>query len=299
VAAGHLIVEDYVTPFSSLSSRLTRFALLFALALGATAGSAAAQSKPVVNAGIDFPTVYFFRGIRQEADPKFTTFVFGDVGFPVLTDGSGGLSSATINVGSWNAFLTGTSGSEPLADNAFYESDFYAAVTLGMSNGISITPMFTAYTSPNDVFTTVKEISFLASVNDGAAPSRLLRPYALFAFEFDTAPGTGQADGGFEPGKYLEVGVSPGLSMKRLEITVPVKLGLSLDGYYELASRDRRFGFASAAGVVRVPLGGRTGLGTWDVRGGVEYQALGEMTKAINLGDGSNVIGSIGIGWSR
>ena len=51
--------------------------------LGATAGSASAQTKPVVNAGIDFPTVYFFRGIRQEVDPKFTTFVFGDVGFPV------------------------------------------------------------------------------------------------------------------------------------------------------------------------------------------------------------------------
>jgi hypothetical protein len=31
----------------------------------------------------------------------------------------------------------------------------------------------------------------------------------------------------------------------------------------------------------------------------MEFQLLGDMAKALNNGDGSEVIGSIGIGWSR
>ena len=75
-------------------------AVLFTLS-----GSAQAQSKPVTFIGaVDFPTVYFFRGIRQEADPKFTTFVAADVGIALLADGTGGVKTAGINVGTWNAF---------------------------------------------------------------------------------------------------------------------------------------------------------------------------------------------------
>lgn len=52
------------------------------------------------------------------------------------------------------------------------------------------------------------------------------------------------------------------------------------------------------AGIVTVPLGGRTGFGAWNVHGGGEYQALGETTEAFNGGDSSRVSGSIGIGFS-
>jgi hypothetical protein len=78
-----------------------------------------------------------------------------------------------------------------------------------------------------------------------------------------------------------------------------VRLGLSLGGYYELAGDDHTFGYSSVAGVMTVPLGGHSKFGAWNVHGGVEYLALGEMTKAINNGDGSKVVGSIGVGWSR
>ena len=115
----------------SFRSRLLCLALTGAV-LFTLGGPAQAQSKPVTVVGaVDFPTVYFFRGIRQEADPKFTTFVAGDVGISLLADGSGGLKTAGINVGTWNAFMTGSSGSEPLTDSPFYESDLYAGVTLG------------------------------------------------------------------------------------------------------------------------------------------------------------------------
>jgi hypothetical protein len=296
-AAGHLIAEDYVNPFSLFSSRLTLLALLCVLIFGASAGSAAAQSKPVVNAGVDFPTVYFFRGIRQEADPKFTTFVFGDVGFPVLTDGSGGLTSATINVGSWNAFLTGSSGSENVVDDPFYESDFYASVTLGMSNGISITPMFTAYTSPNDVFTTVKEFSFKV------AHASKYAPYALLAFEFG-GDDSGQADGGQflgdgGKGTYLELGIGPSwpIADGKATVGVPIKLGFSLKDYYQhpVTGEDSKFGYIDGGVLITVPFAQK-----FNVHGGVNFLGLGD-TNAFFNGDSDGdrsgwVIASVGLG---
>ena len=270
--------------------------MLSAALLLTFAGSAAAQSKPVVNAGIDFPTVYFFRGIRQEADPKFTTFVFGDVGFPVMSGGTGGVSSATINVGSWNAFLTGTSGSEPLTDSPFYESDFYASLTLGFSNGISVTPMFTAYMSPNDVFTTVKEVSFKV------AHASKVAPYALFAFEFG-GDDSGEADGGHlaggGKGTYLELGVGPSWPVAggKATLAVPVKVGLSLKDYYEhpVTGEDSKFGYVDAGVLVTVPFAQK-----FNIHGGVNVLGLGDTNAFFNGdadGDRSSwVIASVGLG---
>jgi hypothetical protein len=43
----------------------------------------------------------------------------------------------------------------------------------------------------------VKELSFRVGVDDGDAPAGLmLNPYGLVAFELDTHPAFGQADGG-------------------------------------------------------------------------------------------------------
>ena len=66
-------------------SRSIRFVLAAAMLLTFAAGNARAQDDPnpgaiTLTTGIDFPSVYFFRGIRQEANPRFTMFAFGDVG---------------------------------------------------------------------------------------------------------------------------------------------------------------------------------------------------------------------------
>jgi hypothetical protein len=277
-------------------SRFIRFALLFAVVLGGTTGSASAQSKRATfNGAIDFPTVYFFRGIRQEADPKFTTFVAGDLGVSLLADGSGGVKTAGVNFGTWNAFLTGTSGSDPLADNAFYESDLYASLTLGFGGGVSITPMFTAYTSPNDVFKTVKEVSFKVAHANKAAT------YALVAFELG-GDDSGQADGGSELGTYLELGIGPSwpLADGKATLAIPVKVGLSLKDYYELSGEDKKFGYIDVGALITVPLSG----GKWNVHGGVDVFGLGDMTGAANSDPDTGearkswVIASGGIGFT-
>ena len=285
-------LEDYVT-LTSCSSRFTRLVLSAALLL-TFAGSAAAQSKPVTfTGGVDFPTVYFFRGIRQEADPKLTTFVFGDVGFSLLSDGTGGVKTAGINVGTWNAFMTGSSGSDGPEDSAFYESDVYAGLTLGFQNGVSLTPMFTAYTSPNDMFTTVKEISFKVAHASKAAP------YALVAFELG-GDDDGEADGGHlssdgGKGTYLELGVGPSwpLAEGKATVAIPVKVGLSLKDYYELDGVDNKFGYIDAGVLITVPFASK-----WNVHGGVNVLGFGDTLKAFNNGDGGQVIASIGIGLS-
>jgi hypothetical protein len=277
-------LEAYVIASSSYISRIIRFALLIVLVLGATAGSASAQ-RPVFNGAVDFPTVYFFRGIRQEADPKFTTFVAGDLGIPLLADGSGALKTAGINVGTWNAFMTGSSGSNGPEDSAFYESDLYAGVTLGFG-AISFTPMFTAYTSPNDMFRTVKEISFKVANASKTAP------YALVAFEL----GDASADGGSEKGTYLELGIGPSWAIAdgKATVAVPVKLGFSLKDYYELSGEDQKFGYVVGGVLFTVPFAG----GKANLHGGVDIYGLGEATKAANAGDGSQVIGSVGVGFT-
>ena len=272
---------------SSYASRIIRFVLLVAVILGATADLAMAQSKKATfNGAIDFPTVYFFRGIRQEADPKFTTFLAGDVGISLLADGSGGVKTAGINFGTWNALMTGSSGSDGPKDGAFYESDFYASLTLGFGT-VSLTPMFTAYMSPNDMFKTVKEISFKAAHASKAAP------YALVAFEIGGS-GSGQADGGSELGTYLELGIGPSwpIAEGKATVAVPVKLGLSLKDYYELSGEDKKFGYIVGGLLLTAPLSG----GKWNVHGGVDFYGFGDATKAANAGDAGQVIASVGIG---
>ena len=289
-------LEAHLTATSFLTTRIFRTALLVAVSIGAAAGSASAQTKRATFIGaIDFPTVYFFRGIRQEANPGLTTFVAGDLGISLLADGSGGLKTAGINVGTWNAFMTGSSGSDGPQDGAFYESDLYAGVTLGFG-AVSFTPMFTAYTSPNDMFTTVKEISFKV------AHASKYAPYGLVAFEFGDDD-SGQADGGqFADGKkgtYLELGIGPSWAVAdgKATVGVPIKLGLSLKDYYEhpVTGEDSKFGYVDAGILITVPFAEK-----FNIHGGVNVLGLGDTNAYFNGdadGDRSSwVIASVGLG---
>ena len=141
----------------------------------------------------------------------------------------------------------------------------------GFGGGVSVTPMFTAYTSPNDMFTTVKEISFKVAHASKAAP------YALVAFEIG-GDDSGQADGGSEKGTYLELGIGPSWAIAggKATVAVPVKLGLSLKDYYELSGEDQKFGYV-VGGVLSLC---RFAGGKWNFHGGVDFYGLGEATKA-------------------
>ena len=287
------------------------FALGLGLAVPAAAQTPAAQ-PPDPNTGsitrtgsVDAVSTYMFRGIRQHST-GIALWPVPDLGLAVYS-GDGGLRSARINIGTWNSLHTGDTGQDGPTGKLWYESDFYSKLSLGFGRGTSVAALYTAYTSPNNAFTTVKEIAFQFALDDSAYLGKAaLKPYALVAFEFDTDQGVGQADGGAKAGRYLELGLAPGYTGSRASLTVPVKVGLSLADYYELNTGtadapvfvDNRFGYFSIAGLVTVPLGGTTSLGAWNLHGGVEFQALGDTTKALNGGDGQRVIGSVGVGFS-
>jgi hypothetical protein len=272
------------------------------LAAPASAQEAAAPSDPnpgnlTFTGSMDFLNTYMFRGIRQD-DTKVIMWPALDLGMSVYS-GDGGLKSAAINVGSWNSLHTGSAGSDGPSGKLWYEGDFYATLGLGFGGGVALSTTYTAYTSPNNAFSTVKELAVKLAVDDspylGAAA---LKPDGLVAQEFDTAPGLGQADAGENAGTYLELGVAPGWASDAVALAFPVKVGVSAGDYYELAGVDNKFGYASVAALVTVPLGGTTMFGAWNVHGGVEFQALGDTTKAINGGDSSKIIGSFGFGLS-
>ena len=179
-----------------------------------------------------------------------------------------------MNIGTWNSLHTGDAGLDnSINGKLWYESDFYATLGLGFGGGTSLGVTYTAYTSPNGLFGTVKEIAFKFAVDDsGYLGGAAVKPYVLLARELD-----GQADGGAEEGTYLELGVSPGYTGSRISFSIPVKVGLSLGDYYEGADGDETFGYFSVAGIVTVPFNSMpTRFGSWNVHGGVEYQRLGD-----------------------
>lgn len=246
--------------------------------------------------GFDFLNQYMFRGIRQHAT-GVAAWPWADLGVAAYA-GDGRLKTVGVNVGSWNSQHTGDTGTDGPSAKLWYESDFYATLGLGFGGGVSLATTYTAYTSPNNTFSTVKEIMFKLAVDDsGRLGPRAVKPYVAIARELDTAAGFGQADGGARAGTYLEAGIAPGFAWSKASIAVPVKIGLSLSDYYELESVDHRFGFLSVAGLVTVPMGSQTRFGGWNIHGGVEFQKLGDATAAFNSGDRSKLIGSIGIGF--
>jgi hypothetical protein len=278
---------------------------------------AAAQTAPDPNPGnltlignVDFTNAYMFRGIRQDdtgiiAQPSAELDI-------ALQSAATGLKSTSLNIGTWNSLHSGDTGAQSdesllgcACGKIWYESDFYTTLAFGFSGG-SLGITYTAYTSPSAGFNNVKELMFKFGGDDSAALGKAaLHPWVIAAFEFDADNGH-QADGGVGAGKYLELGVSPGYSGSKASVAVPVKVGLSIGDYYELNEGtavlpnfvDHKFGFFSIAGIATVPIGGTTSYGGWNFHAGVEFQKLGDTTKAINGGDSNKVIGSAGFGFT-
>jgi len=287
------------TRVSETTKRVALAAAMSSMMVFLISGSATAQTPPEAPAadpnsgaltsvgGLDVPSVYVFRGLVQESNPKFTLFPYGDVGLS-LYSGERGIKSVSVNVGIWNSLQTGSSGIEGPTDKLHYEEDFYATLGLGLGRGFTLGTTYTAYTSPNGTFGTVHEIAFKV------AKAHMLAPYGVVAFELK-----GQADSGSNEGTYLELGVGPSwpLAGGKVTVAVPVKLGLSLNDYYEGPDGDEKFGFLDVGALLTVPITSSTSrFGAWNIHGGVDVFTFGDTPKAFNSGDRNKVVGLFGIG---
>ena len=277
-----------------------RVPVLATILLATLAAPLRAQAPaPVTNAGrlsftggVDVLSSYMFRGIRQD-DRGVVAWPAADVGV-VLFEGEGALKSLGLNVGLWNSLHSGPTGRDGPTGKIWYESDFYSSLTLAVRGGVRMGASYTAYLSPNNSFRTVKEVGFTLALDDSARPVPL-SPYALVAIEIE-----GQADGGAGSGTYLELGIKPGLSAgTRLAVSFPVKVGLSLNDYYEGPAGSSSFGYVETGAVATVPLTFvAPGFGTWSVRGGVSVLGLGASLQSLNGGRRAKVVGLLGLGMS-
>jgi hypothetical protein len=244
---------------------------------------AAAPKRVTIVVGADAPllTGYVFRGIVQEFDPKLTLQPYVDVGIAVN-------DRTTVNVGSWNSFHSGSNQKTPY-DGSFYESDLYASVTF-VAGKWKPGVLYTLYTSPNggykgvgpDGSIGVSELAVFASFDDSA--NRVpLSPKVVLAFETTDT----QADFGARKGTYLEAGVAPSVKTTGgppVTLTVPVKLGLSLKDYFEVAGDDNTFGYLQFGGRASVPLSFVTS-GSWEAHAGLDIFVFGEKRKVQQAGD--------------
>jgi hypothetical protein len=207
------------------------------------------------------------------------------------------LKRVILSGGFWNSLNSGDTGADGPPDAPWYESRLYASLGVRLAGDVTLASSFTTYTSPNGMFATASELGIRVGWDDREKHRLSLNPYTFAAFELGVAPGRGQLDGGQSAGIYLESGVRPVYTARRFTVAVPVKVGLSLANYYELAGRDHVFGFASVGADLVVPFPVSRG-GRWQLRGGVELLGFGDATRVYNGGDESSVVASIGIGLS-
>jgi hypothetical protein len=265
-------------------------------ASAAPAGAQPSADEPdpkrvTLAAGLDVASAYLFRGLFQE-DRGTIVPPFVDLGVAMYA-GDGALKSVTANIGTWNSLHSGPTGSGTEGRSPWYEADFYGSLTFTVGSwkpGV----LYTSYTSPNDVFSTVHEVAGVLAYDDSASAFPL-NPKATVAFEVAGA----QADGGAGRGTYFEAGIRPVLTVAHhdrypLTVAVPVKLGLSLNDYYEGPTGSNTFGFFDLGAIASVPLAFMNGRTSWEVHGGVDVLWLGDNTMALNGGDRVKPIGVIG-----
>jgi len=250
---------------------------------------ASAPKRVTTIAGFDFASAYLFRGIYQE-DRGVIVPPFVDVGVS-LYQGTGRLSSVTVNGGIWNSLHSGPSGHSGKG-SAWYEADYYGAITFAMGRW-KPGALFTSYTSPNDAFATVHELAAVLAYDDSASPFPL-SPKATLAFELH-----GQADGGAGQGTYLELAIRPAVkaidaARYPLTLSVPVKLGLSVRDYYEGPNGSDRFGYFDTGLIASVPLAFMPSKAAWEVHGGVDVLWLGDNLRLLNRSDKVKPIGILG-----
>lgn len=285
------MVESYAPSARARGCWVSFLSLLFCGWASTAAHAQSANGGAITfTGGVDVPSVYVFRGIVREADPKITVAPYGNVAI-ALRGESGPQSTQSggvvLNVGVWNSLQTGSSGSSGFTEHAHYEEDFTAGLTVGLGQRLTVGAAYTAFTSPNFQFDTVKEASVKVAHADW------LRPYALFASEL----GDHGLDEGTHTGTYVEVGAGPRFELGPASLAIPVRLGASLKDYYELNGTDERFGFLSAGGVLTVPLGFVPArFGAWQLRGGGEFYTLGEFAKNANAGKSTKLVGTLGVG---
>lgn len=246
------------------------------------------------SAGVDSTTAYFGRGLLVEkhgliiqpyADASFDIFRSEDV-------------NVALTMGTWNSYQdrATAAGTADAVMKKWYESDLYAGAAVSLDK-VELEARYYFYTSPSSAYGTIEEAYFSAAYDDSELLGDwAMSPTAVIAIE----TGANAADGGAN-GTYLQLGVSPAYtfdagSIKNLELSFPVSVGLSLGNYYQgTGGENDFFGYASIGSTLTMPLDLDQSWGGWTIKGGVQALMLGNAAGTFNNNDKFEVIATLGV----
>lgn len=264
---------------------------LAAAPAGIRSAHAQAEKAPPfsLSAGVDFPTAYYFRGVLQQ-DEGLITQPYANLYWNMY---KGKDLSITPWAGVWNSFHE----EKGRGNKNYYEIDYLAGVDFGVGP-VTITPGYTLYHYPSDVFKDIHEVQLKVSFDDSALIKVTkfpfaLKPYIMYAWETNDKGGTEDA--------YFEIGLRPSFEGKigavPFTFGVPVTVGFSGDDYYfNKNGKETTLGYVSVAGTASIPLPFPKGFGEWSLNLRVEYLYFdAHSARSASNNHGTDVIGMVGL----
>ena len=273
------------------------------------------KGKVSLSLGVDFVTEYFFRGIAQE-NQGLIVQPYATVGFKLYENETGPINAVTLSFGTWNSFHSGPTGSDGTGKSspeAWYESDFIGGVSTTVFKDWTVGVNYTAYSSPNDSYNTVQEVSTSISYNDAELLGKFaMTPTFLVAFETEDEADGGNsafgAPGHTSSGIYGQLSLTPGFTVVEskdfpIGVKFPMTLGVSFDDYYEDGNPDNSdcgFGFFDVGIEFNVPLSFiPKDYGSWTFTAGPHFIWMGQnaqdLAKGVNGGNEFDVWGRFSI----
>ncbi|MHB1156443.1 MAG: hypothetical protein ACYC26_06335 [Phycisphaerales bacterium] len=260
-------------------------------------------------AGVDFYNEYIWRGIPQQdqgliMQPAATVTAS-------LWSNDDWAFSAFVNT--WNSVHSQNTGYSGVT-GGWYEGDWAFGASVATPGGFTVTPSFVMYHSPNGSWADTQEMDVNIAYNDAplwgdtSIPGWAgLKPYALFAFE--TSGGADILGKGGDLGTYLELGISPSFTLIQskdypVTISFPMKVGLSLDKYYEYtdgsgSTKNPTFGYFDGGVMFSIPLAFiPSQFGAWEAHAGVHFVELNSSYVHNVVGSGYDefrILGTAGV----
>lgn len=278
---------------------MTKLVLVGAMVLATGTTVTAQETAPSINTGAvsfsvgaDIPTAYVFRGYEIE-DSGLIVQPYAEATFAVA-DG------VDFYLGTWNSLHsnhTGAGGTAGGNSDVWFESDFYTGVSLANFDPVSVDLSYVSYMYPGNATGAYQEIDVTVGYDDSELLGEWsMNPYALVAFEFATG-GAGDTDD-----TYLELGGEWSYSLVDsadypIDLTVPVKIGLSLDGFYvDSTGGNETFGFVSIGANLGMPLTCiPTEFGTWSAGAGVTVYFENDDVALNDSSDDVLIVGTLGV----
>ncbi len=233
-----------------------------------------------VEAGADWVSEYWWRGYAIEAG-GLTVQPWIELGGPIYeSEDEDGLWIEAFG-GVWASWQ---SQETDAADDPqwWYETDYYAGLTLGFSQ-FEFELLYTMYTYPAPDFDDVQEIGLTFGVdleNEERFGRWIGDPRLGIFFELDNS----NVGDGVEEAVYFQLDLGPEfeLSDEGTILSIPISLGASLDDYYiDNAGDDETFGFLQVGAVVNIPLAWSDSV-DWTLSIGAHALFLGGNTDEFN-----------------